>query len=259
VDVNPANINEKNLFDLYDYYAENSNAGKFSSDSFKWVNAIKFPWPNFIYNLSEENPISSHDVIGLIEKNRINIAPAFWIIKEGEILDKLEEIFYENNIRPVEVWPGMTIELDKLDIVKYSRLEGLNIRTVQTEDELKSWLKIVGSELFNGSLLDENFFVKEIRKEKIKLYLGFYNGKPVATSMSFFNNETVGLYMIATLPEFRGKGIGACITAKPMIDALNRGYSTGILQASKMGESVYRKIGFEQCCRFYIFWTVEIK
>ncbi|MCX6164878.1 MAG: GNAT family N-acetyltransferase [Ignavibacteriae bacterium] len=259
MDLNLSNINEINLFDLYDYYAENSDAGKFSSDSLKWVNSMKFPWPNFIYNLSDENLISSHDVIGLIEKHRKNLAPAFWIIRESEILDKLEEIFYENNIRPVEVWPGMVIELDKLNIEKYSRLEGLDIRLVKTDDELKCWLKIVGSELFNGSLLDENFFVKEINKEKIKLYLGFYNGEPVATSMSFFNNESVGLYMIATLPEFRGKGIGACITAKPLIDAIDQGYSIGILQSSKMGESVYRKIGFEQCCRFYIFWTAEIK
>lgn len=259
MELNYANINEINLFDLYDYYAEKSNAEKYFSDSFKWINTKKYPWPNFIYNLSEENIISTHDVIGLIEKYRENSAPAFWIIRESEMLDKLEETFYENNIRPVEVWPGMTMKLDKLNTEKYSSLEGLKIKIVQSEDELKTWIKIVSSELFNGILLDENFFEKEIKKEKITLYLGFYDGEPVATSMSFRNEESVGLYMIATLPEFRGKGIGTYLTTKPLIDALNNGFTTGILQASKMGESVYRKIGFEQCCRFFIFWTAEIK
>lgn len=257
--MNPANINERNLFDLYDYYAENSDALKFSSDSYKWVNSMKYAWPNFAYNFSEDNIITNHDVIELVKKHRENTAPAFWIIKESEMLDKLEENFYENNIRPVEVWPGMAMELDKLNIDKYSQPEALDIKIVKTEDDLKNWIKIVGRELFNGNQLDENFLNKEIKKDKIKLYLGFYNSEPVATSMSFTNDDSVGLYMIATLPGFRGKGIGASLTAKPLIDAFNKGYSTGILQASKMGESVYRNIGFEQCCRFYIFWTAEIK
>lgn len=256
---NLSDINEKNLFDLYDYYAENSNASREISGNYKWVNTKHFPWPNFIYNLSEENLITRKEISNLAEAVKKKSAPEFWIVRESSILDNLEDIFFENNIRPVETWPGMAIELNKPVLDKYNEIEGFEVRNVKTEDELNHWLSIVGRELFDGNMLERKFFLNEINKEKIKLYLGIYEGEPVSTSMMFTNGESAGLYMIATLDKCRGKGLGTNITLKPLIDAFNSGCSYGILQASKMGESVYRKIGFEQCCRFYIFWSAEIK
>jgi GNAT superfamily N-acetyltransferase len=80
-------------------------------------------------------------------------------------------------------------------------------------------------------------------------YIGYYNGKPVATSSLLYDDGVAGLYNVANLPEVRGKGIGSMISYVPFIDALDRGYEIGILHSSRMGYNVYKRLGFEEICK----------
>jgi hypothetical protein len=57
-----------------------------------------------------------------------------------------------------------------------------------------------------------------------------------------FNNA--GLHMIGTIPKGRGLGIGTQMTEKLMSEAIDSKKSYGILQASSMGEPIYKKLGF---------------
>ncbi len=45
-------------------------------------------------------------------------------------------------------------------------------------------------------------------------------------------------------------GIGTVLTLAPMEDARQLGYRIAVLQASRMGEPVYRKIGFKSYFRY---------
>jgi predicted GNAT family acetyltransferase len=58
---------------------------------------------------------------------------------------------------------------------------------------------------------------------------------------------------VATLPEARGKGIGAVLTLGPLLDAREMGYRIGILQSSEMGFNVYKKLGFRHLCQIEYF------
>ena len=50
--------------------------------------------------------------------------------------------------------------------------------------------------------------------------------------------------LLATIPEERGKGLGAHATAEPLRLVRELGYGVGVLQSSPAGHSVYRKLGF---------------
>lgn len=70
------------------------------------------------------------------------------------------------------------------------------------------------------------------------------NGTPVATSLVYLHNGVAGIYGVATIPEERGKGLGAFATAEPLRIARTLGYRVGVLQSSEEGHPVYLRIGF---------------
>jgi ribosomal protein S18 acetylase RimI-like enzyme len=76
------------------------------------------------------------------------------------------------------------------------------------------------------------------------LYLGYFEGEPVATAEATVAYGTAGLYNISTHPRYRGRGIGSLMTWWPLNDARAHGSDLGVLQAAPDGVGVYRRLGF---------------
>jgi predicted GNAT family acetyltransferase len=68
----------------------------------------------------------------------------------------------------------------------------------------------------------------------------------VSTAVGYSIDGTVGIFNVATPPEFRRRGYGAAITAHAARDGLNHGADLAWLQSSSMGESVYLRLGFRE-------------
>lgn len=82
-----------------------------------------------------------------------------------------------------------------------------------------------------------------------RFWLGRAAGRPVATAMSYAAHGVVSVEMIATLPGYRGRGIGAAVSwaatlAEPALPA--------VLIASDDGAGVYRRMGYLAVTR----WTL---
>jgi GNAT superfamily N-acetyltransferase len=89
-------------------------------------------------------------------------------------------------------------------------------------------------------------------------YLATLNDQPVATSSLLLYAGSAGIYNVATLPEWRGKGLGSALTLHPLREARQMGYQVGILQASDMGYKVYQRLGFKEVCRLYCYrWQAQ--
>ena len=50
------------------------------------------------------------------------------------------------------------------------------------------------------------------------------------------------------MPNYRNRGFGLTISRAALIDAFETGYKVGVLQASALGERVYRRLGFKKYC-----------
>ena len=84
-----------------------------------------------------------------------------------------------------------------------------------------------------------------IGKTPWRLFVGYLNHEPVATNLLFNGAGVASVYAIATAPSARGKGIGAAITLKPLLDARDQqGYQYAVLFSTEMGIPVYKRIGF---------------
>ena len=55
-----------------------------------------------------------------------------------------------------------------------------------------------------------------------------------------------GVFFVATLPEARGRGLAGGLLAAAMVEARDRGCDISTLQATKMGEPVYARLGYRR-------------
>jgi GNAT superfamily N-acetyltransferase len=78
----------------------------------------------------------------------------------------------------------------------------------------------------------------------IRVVVATLNGELVATATAITSDGVCGVFMVATLPEARGKGLGRATTLAVLHDARERGAHTGVLHASELGFSVYLRMGF---------------
>ncbi len=159
--------------------------------------------------------------------------------------------------------PGMALELGKLAEDR-PKPAGLTVELALEPEDRAQWgftsAAGFGADEAEANWLGEVWcdFLSCADRQTIIPYLGRLDGEPVATSMLMLGAGVAGIYAVATIPEARCKGIGAFMTALPLEHAKAMGYEVGILQASEMGVSVYRALGFHEYCRIYEYsWRPE--
>ena len=74
--------------------------------------------------------------------------------------------------------------------------------------------------------------------------------------MAYESDGVASLQWVGTVPDARGMGLGALVTVESTNLAFDHGVSSVSLQASPMGESVYRRLGYETIFRYgeYVRW-----
>jgi len=78
----------------------------------------------------------------------------------------------------------------------------------------------------------------------IRLFGGFLDEAPVATSVAIRSANSVGIYAVGTAEFARRRGIGTAMTWAAVDAGREWRSSAVVLQASEMGEPVYRAMGF---------------
>lgn len=146
--------------------------------------------------------------------------------------------------------PCMIAELGRMnESVMEKTPPGFEIREVSNGSELYDF-KTVFVETYQipewtGQAWVDAALKIGIGKTPWRVYVGYLDGRPVATNMLFNGGGVASVYAVATLPSAQGKGIGAAITLKPLIEARDRdGYKYAVLFSSEMGVKVYERIGF---------------
>ncbi|MFQ5933205.1 MAG: GNAT family N-acetyltransferase [Dehalococcoidia bacterium] len=89
--------------------------------------------------------------------------------------------------------------------------------------------------------------VASLKDPRLRYFTGRVAGRVVSVSMSYVSDGVVGVYGVATPPEYRCRGYGEALTwAAIMADP---GLPT-VLQPSEMAASLYRKMGFAEVGKF---------
>jgi predicted GNAT family acetyltransferase len=77
----------------------------------------------------------------------------------------------------------------------------------------------------------------------VRLYAAFVEGRPVAQAVTNLQGGAVGVFGVATLPEYRRRRIGTAITAFAIDDVRDEA-DLAWLQSTDMGRPLYERMGF---------------
>lgn len=85
-----------------------------------------------------------------------------------------------------------------------------------------------------------------------------YDGDaPLAAAMTLLSHGIAGVYWVGTVDAGRRRGLGELVTAAVTNAAFDRGALCNTLQASVMGEPIYRRMGYEELYRYRSFVRFE--
>ena len=146
--------------------------------------------------------------------------------------------------------PCMVAELSRMDQTVLTKTpDGFIIKEIENEVDLYDFKKVFVQTYeipdWAGQAWVDATHKLGIGKTPWRMFVGYLNREPVATNMLFNGGGVASVYAVATLPSAQGKGIGAAITLKPLLEARDQdGYKYAVLFSTEMGVSVYKRIGF---------------
>jgi len=89
----------------------------------------------------------------------------------------------------------------------------------------------------------------------IRAFVVYVNGEPASASAFIDAGGVAGIYNVATVPEFRRRGLGEAATWAAVEEAARRGHTLITLQASEMGFPIYERMGFRVVDRWHYVTT----
>ena len=127
---------------------------------------------------------------------------------------------------------------------------GAEIRRLSTAEEAAEYWRIAASAYSSVGFPPDVFgYYEGLERladgEEAEAFLGYLDGTPVSIGMTIVNHGVAGVYWIGSLGEARGKGLGRAVTAAATNAGLDLGADVASLQASHMGEPLYRAMGYE--------------
>jgi ribosomal protein S18 acetylase RimI-like enzyme len=155
-----------------------------------------------------------------------------------------------SGIRQTELGaPGMVADLESVnEAVLIHVPDGFEIKPVRHESALydfkRTFVETYQIPEWAGQAWVDAALKVGIGQTPWQMYVGYLDGRPVATNMLFNGGGVASVYAVATLPAAQGMGIGSAITLQPLLEAREMGYRHAVLFSSEMGVSVYQRIGF---------------
>jgi GNAT superfamily N-acetyltransferase len=173
--------------------------------------------------------------------------------------DGLAEELLANGAVPFATMPVMAIDLNA--VVDEAGPPELDVEEVKDVDVLQDWVRTYGLSFgMDAAQATDVASLEEHRPDttgEVVRFAGRIDGRIVGTSMLLDSQGVAGVYVVTTLEELRGRGIGTRMTAAALRAGQQRGLQVGTLQSTPLGIPVYRRMGFTTVTEYRIFTFQE--
>jgi ribosomal protein S18 acetylase RimI-like enzyme len=148
--------------------------------------------------------------------------------------------------------PGMVLERRLAEAVPPA---GVTLGRVETSDDARAFGRVNGAAyatygMPEGCAETALGRLDVVRAPHIAAVLARVAGEPAAAAMVILSHGIGGVYWVGTMPDARGKGLAELCTRAVGNLAFDLGARLVVLQASVMGEPVYRRMGYREVTRY---------
>jgi ribosomal protein S18 acetylase RimI-like enzyme len=211
------------------------------------------PVTNVAINLSNATDHSTHvDRFDRIRSFYRQRKSGFSIHIRKHVDEALESICKQENLFMIANAPGMMIDRPFPQKTTPQEIEIRPITTVAGVVDFAFVSTQSYQSLGMPSSIGDMIFASPGRLLRPYNYIvvAYEADRPVSAAMLMFSHSIAGIYWVGTIENARGRGLAeACVSAVTN-EAFRRGVSLVVLQASKFGEPIYRRMGFTEFTRY---------
>lgn len=152
----------------------------------------------------------------------------------------------EAGLRDVHAMPEMVLQrrAEERDLPNATEL-----RRLTDPQEAEDYWRVAKAAYATNGFPPEVFAFYEnhdgLLADNVAAFLAYMDGAPVSIAMTIVSHGVAGVYWVGSVEEARGKGLGRALTAAATNAGFDLGAEIASLQASPMGEPIYRAMGYE--------------
>jgi GNAT superfamily N-acetyltransferase len=202
--------------------------------------------------LPEDSP--NETIERLLAPFKARSLPMMWwfFTPIGGLRSNIEQALGAHGLKSASDRPGMGLDLRRFEAPPTP--PGASIHRVRDEDMFTIWTEVVGRafdspDFATGPSTVANRALGFGDDAPFRHFLCRMEGTWVGASTLSLGAGVAGLGNIATLPEWRGRGIGTAVAAAALAEAKRSGLRIGALSADDLGVPLYEKLGFATVCR----------
>jgi GNAT superfamily N-acetyltransferase len=194
-----------------------------------------------------DSVMAVHDAAGV---------PGSWWLDPGSTPVGIDQALERCGYRAEDTAPVMSMQLSDLRSVELPA--GVELSFAHGQEAMREAQLLVGIGFSRPMDLVEEMAdviapLGDVPDSPARVVVARIDGVPVASATGVTTADLCGVFNVVTLPEARGKGLGAATTLAVLRDATERGARMGVLHASKMGFGVYVRMGFRHGGDFRLF------
>lgn len=239
-------VTQDNMAELIRFWSETTNSFHFIEDEtcFRMKSSLPHPLFNNILKTNLRSEVQNH-IRTIIHDYNENQVPFIWRVWDHDNPKNLDSLLRENGAYQIPGTALMAIDLESYHPMS-EPLPELKIRTVRNQKHSIDFSEC-SSAVFDIPKLVSTTISEIIGKQdqNIDSYIGYIEDTPVSTGTIFYSNGVAGIYNVATLPDFQGKGIGVEMMTTMLLKAKLDDIKTTLLHATPAGIRLYEKLGFQ--------------
>jgi ribosomal protein S18 acetylase RimI-like enzyme len=181
-------------------------------------------------------PYIERRVLNTLRKRYDQIGVRRWGVWTDGEKDSVVDVLKDAGMRMTSSSPGMAAEIDDLSLNGYAPAGPADLATVGHVNDLA-----YGNP---DSRLERT--LAPLPEGLLRAYKADHKGRAASVALALHHGEDCGISFVATAPYARRHGLASDVMARVALDARGAGLTTTSLQATELGEKLYRALGYRR-------------